>query len=94
VRLIPVIVTNAPTSPLVGVKLVIWGVTRNFLLLVSVPPDVVTFTKPVVAPLGTAAVKYVLDVTVGVAAIPLKETVLVDEKPCPNSSIKFPTLPE
>jgi hypothetical protein len=80
-RLTPVMVTTVPAAPVVGLKLVICGVTRNFLLLVKVPPDVVTRTKPVVAPLGTAAVKYVPDFTLGVAVVPLKETVVVDVKP-------------
>lgn len=56
-RLTPVMVTTVPTAPLVGLKLVICVVTRNLLLLVNVPLDVVTLTKPVVAPLGTAAVR-------------------------------------
>lgn len=34
-----------------------YGTTRNFLLLFRVPLDVVTVTKPVVAPLGTVAVR-------------------------------------
>jgi hypothetical protein len=34
-----------------------YGLTRNILLLVSVPLGVVTVTKPVVAPEGTFAVK-------------------------------------
>lgn len=33
------------------------GVTMNFLLLFSVPLGVLTETKPVVAPLGTVAVR-------------------------------------
>src|SRR5580692_8899902 len=52
-RLTPVMVTTVPTAPLVGLTLVICGVTRNILLLVSVPLGVVTVTGPVVAPLGT-----------------------------------------
>ena len=32
-----------------------YGITRNCLLLVNVPVEVVTVTKPVVAPLGTRA---------------------------------------
>jgi hypothetical protein len=51
----PVITTLVPTGPLIGAKLVICGMTRNFLLLVSTPPGVVTATEPVVAPLGTLA---------------------------------------
>ena len=34
-----------------------YGLTRNSLLLVSVPVGVVTVTKPVVAPAGTVAVR-------------------------------------
>jgi hypothetical protein len=34
-----------------------YGLTRNGLLLVSVPLGVVTVTKPVVAPVGTVAVR-------------------------------------
>src|SRR5271170_1119308 len=37
VRLTPVIVSSVPTAPLVGVKLVICGVTRKAALLWSVP---------------------------------------------------------
>src|SRR6516164_4675179 len=53
VKLSPVITTLVPTGPLVGEKLEIVGVTRNFTLLVKVRLGVVTFTLPVVAPLGT-----------------------------------------
>ncbi len=94
VRLTPVMVTTVPTGPLVGLKLVIWGVTRNFLLLVRVPLGVVTVTKPVVAPLGTVAVRKVLETTLKVAEIPLNETLVVPVKPCPRNSMVFPTLPE
>ncbi len=51
------IVTDVPTGPLDGLKLRIEGVTRNFWLLVNVPLGVTTVTVPVVAPLGTDAVK-------------------------------------
>jgi hypothetical protein len=44
VRLAPVIVTDAPTVPLGGMKLVICGVTRNLWLLFSAPPGVATDT--------------------------------------------------
>jgi len=54
-----VIVTAVPTLPLVGLKPRIVGRhhTRNVRLLLSVPPGVVTFTNPVVAPEGTVAVR-------------------------------------
>ena len=58
VKAVPVIVTLLPTGPLVGVKLVIVGalaVTVKLLLLVAVPPGVVTLSGPLVAPLGTVA---------------------------------------
>ena len=56
-RLFPMMTTEVPTGPLVGLKLEIVGVTRNFVLLVRVPDGVVTCTKPVRAPVGTIAVK-------------------------------------
>ena len=81
VKLVPEIVTGVPTGPLVGLKLRMTGVTRNCLLLVSVPPGVFTVTKPEVAPVGTVAVKYVVDKTWKVAAVPLKETPVVPVNP-------------
>ena len=58
VKFVPLIVTLAPTAPLVGVKLVIVGPladTVKVLALVAVPAGVVTLTSPVVAPVGTVA---------------------------------------
>ncbi len=55
VKLVPLIVTLAPTSPLVGVKLVMAGTTVKFVALVAVPPGVVRLIGPVVAPAGTIA---------------------------------------
>ena len=57
VKLVPVIVTVLPTGPLVGLKLVIvgGGTTMKFVALVAVPADVVTASRPVVAPAGTVA---------------------------------------
>ncbi len=55
VKFVPLIVTLAPTSPLVGVKLVIVGglSTVKLLALVAVPPGAVTLSGPFVAPAGT-----------------------------------------
>ena len=64
------------------------------MLLVNVPPGVVTVTNPEVAPLGTMAVRKVPDLTVAAAGVPLNETVVVDVKPCPRTSIVSPTGPE
>src|SRR3984885_12284309 len=69
-------------------------VTRNFLLLFSLPPGVATVTNPVVAPLGTVAVMYVSETTLNVADAPLKETPVVPVNPWPRISTNFPTLPE
>ena len=92
-RLTPVMVTAVPTGPLVGENPVICGITRKILLLFSVPLEIVRVTRPVPAPLGTIAVRYVPDSSVRVAAVPLKDTVLFDVKPCPKNSILAPTLP-
>ena len=57
VKFMPVIVTPAPTGPLVGVKLVIVGagMTVKLVALLAVPPGVVTLKGPVVEPAGTVA---------------------------------------
>ncbi|TMF75134.1 MAG: hypothetical protein E6I18_11780 [Chloroflexi bacterium] len=57
-KLVPLIWTLVPTSPLVGVKLVIVGglaVTVKLLPLLTVPPGAVTLMRPVVAVAGTVA---------------------------------------
>ena len=56
-KFVPLIVTLAPTSPLVGVKLVIVGgySTVKALELVAVPAGVVTLIDPEVAFAGTVA---------------------------------------
>ena len=65
-KLVPLIWMLVPTSPLVGVKLVIVGAptTLNTPALFAVPPGVVTLTGPVVAAAGTAAWIVVGEVTV------------------------------
>ena len=58
VKLVPPIVTIAPTTPLAGVTLVIVGglfATVKLVALVALPPGVVTLTGPLVAPAGTVA---------------------------------------
>jgi len=80
-KLAPVIVTDAPTNPDVGLRLVMLGagtVTVKFTPLLAVPPTVTT-TFPVVAPAGTATTMLAALQLVGVADVPLKATVLV---PC------------
>ena len=58
VKLVPLIVTDVPTPPLAGEKLLIVGAgtTVNDVVLVAVPPGVLTVMLPVVAPAGTVSV--------------------------------------
>jgi hypothetical protein len=73
----PLIATDVPTGPDVGDRLVIEGfVTAKVTPLLGTPPTA-TMTGPVVAPTGTAATMLVALQLVGVAATPLKATVLV-----------------
>jgi hypothetical protein len=55
----PLITTEVPTGPLVGLKLAIAGFTVNVPDEVAVPPGVVTVILPVVAPPGTFVVIWV-----------------------------------
>jgi hypothetical protein len=75
---VPVIVTEAPTAPEVGDKLVMLGaVTVNGLPALAIPPTV-TMTLPVVAPVGTAAlIDVALHEVIVVAVVPLNCTELV-----------------
>jgi len=87
-KLVPVMVTELPTAPEVGFRLVMLGAeavfTVNTMALLVLPPTVTT-TLPVVAPAGTGATMVVALQLVGVAAVPLNVRVLV---PC--DAPKFP----
>jgi hypothetical protein len=77
-KLVPVIATDAPTGPELGLRLVILGAegtTVKTTPLLTWPPTVTT-TLPVVVPVGTGAVMLVALQLVGVPAVPLKVTVL------------------
>jgi hypothetical protein len=67
VKLVPVIVTEVPTGPDVGVKPVIVGtelvVTVNDIGLVARPLPVSTVMVPDVVPAGTVAVTLVAETT-------------------------------
>ena len=71
-------VTEVPTGPELGIKLVILGGTRTVkaTALLGTPPTVTT-TFPLVAPPGTGTTTLVALQLVGVAAAPLNVTVLV-----------------
>src|SRR5918996_505023 len=85
-KLVPVIVTTVPTGPLAGVKLVMVGrgvVTVKLVLLVAVPPGVVTRIRPVVALAGTSARIEVAESTRKVALTVLKVTAVAPAKLVP-----------
>jgi hypothetical protein len=97
-KFVPVIVTDVPTGPDVTDRLVMLGGTVTVKLgpLLACPPTVTT-TFPVVAPLGTAAVMLVALQFMGVAAVPLRVTVLlpcVAPKFVPVIVTTVPTGPE
>ena len=96
-KLMPVIVTDWPTGPDVGDRLVMLGtVTVKLTPLLAVPPTVTT-TLPVVAPLGTGTTMLVALQLVGVAVTPLKLTVLVPlvvPKLVPAIVTDWPTGPD
>jgi hypothetical protein len=73
---VPLIVTEVPTVPELGVMLFILGVTVKVTPLLACPATVTT-TGPVVAAAGTGTAMLVAFQLVGVAAVPLKVTVLV-----------------
>src|SRR2546426_6635381 len=95
VKFVPLIVTLVPTGPLVGVKLVIVGAgtTVKLVVLVAVPPGVVTLSGPVVAPAGTVAWIAVSELTVKLALTPLKVTAVAPVKFVPLSVALLPTGP-
>lgn len=71
-------VTESPTMPEVGARLVIAGVGSTVKLeLLLFTPLACTSTLPVVAPVGTCALIWVEVQLVGVAAVPLNVTVLL-----------------
>ena len=67
----PLMVTLAPTAPLVGVRLLILGSTRKLPALVAVPPGVITLIGPLRADWLTMAVIWVALLTVKLALLVL-----------------------
>jgi hypothetical protein len=81
VKLVPLIWTEVPTGPLVGLNDVIVGaapvvVTVKFVELVAVPSGLATAIGPVVAPAGTVVVIFCALSIVNVADVPLKVTLV------------------
>jgi hypothetical protein len=79
----PLIATGVPTPPASGARFVITGAMLKLAPLLGNPATVTT-TLPVVAPAGTGTTMVVALQLVGVAAVPLKVTVLV-----PTAAPKF-----
>jgi len=95
-KFVPVMVTVAPTAPVVGLRLVIAGVTMKFMPLLVKPPTVTT-TLPLAAPGGTVTVIAGSLHEVDVAGVPLNVTVLVpcvDPKFEPVILTEVPSGPE
>lgn len=100
VKCVPVIETVVPIGPLVGVNDEIVGaaggvvVTVKAVVLVPVPPLVVTAIGPLVAPPGTVALIEASEATENVAAVvPLKVTLVAPVKPEPTIDTLVPTAP-
>src|SRR4029453_13525550 len=79
-KLVPAMATAVPGTATVGVKLVIVGaplvaVLVKWVLLVALPPGLVTAIGPVVAAAGTVTVSWVGVAAVTVALVPLNWTV-------------------
>ena len=94
----PAIVTDAPTAPEVGDRLVILGAatTAKLFPLLFMPEAKMT-TLPVVAPVGTVTTTLVALQLVTVAEVPLNFTVLlpcVEPKFDPAIVTDAPTAPE
>src|SRR5882672_7605878 len=66
---------------------------KLFVLVVGVPPGVVTLSGPVVAPSGTVASIAVSEVTVKLALTPLKATAVAPVKFVPLIATLVPTDP-
>ena len=94
----PAMVTDAPTAPVVGERLVMLGAgTTVKLTPLLALPETVTTTFPVVAPVGTVATMLVELQLVGVAVVPLNFTVpepWLDPKFDPVMVTEAPTAPE
>jgi len=93
VKLVPVMVTFVPRTPLVGEKEVITGTSVKICVLVTSVVDFVTEIGPLTAPLGTVALIWVSEATVNVADAPLKATPVTPVKLLPVMATDVPTGP-
>jgi len=77
-KVVPAIVTVVPDGPEEGERLMMFGTTVKFTLLLFMPPTAMT-NGPVLEPAGIGTVICVSPQLEGVAAVPLKVIVLL---PC------------
>lgn len=96
-RFVPVMATEVPACPLLGVKLEMVGadaeVTVNVVPEVAVPPVVVTENFPVLAPVGTVAVIRAALLTAKDVAVPLSVTFVAPFRFVPVRTTLVPTGP-
>jgi hypothetical protein len=99
VKLVPLIATDVPALPLVGVKPLIVGpgagaVTVKLDELVALPPGAVTPIGPLVAVAGTVAVSCESETTLNDDdGVPLNVTAVVPVKPLPLIDTDVPGGP-
>jgi len=98
-KFVPPIVTEIPTAPEVGFRIVMLGADVVTVKLTPLLDRFPTFTRtlPVVAPVGTGAIMLPALQLLGVADVPLKVRVLVpcvDPKFAPLIVTDVPTDPE
>ena len=86
----PVELTHGTTRFMVPVAIV---VRMKLAMLVAVPAEFVTLNGPFDAPTGTVAVMLVAELTVNVAAVPLKATAVAPVKLVPVMVTAPPTAP-
>jgi hypothetical protein len=98
VRFVPVMITEVPTGPELGVNEVMVGTeavpTVKFVALSAVPLAVVTLMGPVVAPAGTVVTICVALFDVIVAVVPLNFTEVAPVRFVPVMVTGVPTGPE
>ena len=93
VNALPLITTDVPAGPVVGVKLLIVGLTLNAVVDVALPAGLLTVIGPVSAPFGTVAWIWFSEMIENRAETPPKETPVAARKPDPLIVTFFPTLP-
>ncbi|CAB4812309.1 unannotated protein [freshwater metagenome] len=100
-KLVPLMVTTLPMSPVAGVKPVMVGanglvITVNCATDVRLPLGKVTTIEPAptVAPTGTNTSRRVALITLNIAAVPLTVTAVAVSRPRPPTCTIAPTCPD